>query len=89
MCIRDSFNSERGKAIEKIAAVLTDDERMNREVQLHSVSQLQPPFPAAFQVLFAVSMRSLNFQICPLVWRSLKGKALLPRMSTSGMPRRS
>lgn len=83
------FNSERGKAIEKIAAVLTDDERMNREVQLHSVSQLQPPFPAAFQVLFAVSMRSLNFQICPLVWRSLKGKALLPRMSTSGMPRRS
>jgi len=82
------FNSERGKAIEKIAAVLTDDGMMDREVQRHNVRQLQPPFPQAFQVLFAVSMRSLNFQICPLVWRKLQGKALLPRMSSAGMPRK-
>jgi hypothetical protein len=69
------FDSERGRTIEQIAAVLTSHELMRQ--QMHRCG-LEPPFPPAFQILCAISMRSHDRDIYPLVWRTLEGKVLIP-----------
>ena len=74
------FDSERGKTIEQIAAIVTDDELMQQELQS---TGLNAPFPPAFQLLCAVSMRSHERQVYPLVWRALEGRVLIPNRHAS------
>jgi hypothetical protein len=66
------INTDFGRAVEQVAQLLTDEERMGGR----EWPKLEPSMPGSFQVLYAIPIRSLSAdyllakELEPLAWRS-------------------
>lgn len=67
------INSDFGRAVEQIARLVTDDDRLNR---LAKLIDWKSPLPTHFEILFSIPIPALSkdhrpAKIEPLAWRSL------------------
>ena len=75
------FNAESGRAVEQLARLVTDEERLRKAIGEYNAAQTARgrgvwpnPMPASFEILYAVPIDSLarghrRASIEPLIWR--------------------